>query len=165
MKRRSFLNLVTLASGSVGSVLMHSCVSRPVSSAHLSSDEQSLLSHLNSYRAGEGCVVYQPDAVLTDLAREAARDQMANDNGEASGELLGLADLRQQTGYERMLTLSGKAFSGPDFGESLVNAWAAHPLQRNWLGGDYSQIGVGVASASNGFATGIVLLGKLEGQI
>lgn len=134
-----------------------SCGSAVMPDAELSPGERSLLSAINAYRTSEGEAPLQASVSLTELAREDAQRRAT--------EGAGYVDNRSKTGYERMLTLAGKARGGEHFGSTLVDLWKRSPIQKQWLEGNYSGVGVGSATEANGVATGVVLLGGFSGSL
>ncbi len=134
-----------------------SCGTRTLPLASLSESEQNLLTSINRYRAQEGKKALAPSAHLTEIARQDASRRLTAD--------IGHVDHRQKTGYERMLTLSGRARSGESFGSQLMEFWQQQPLQRQWLQGSYSGVGVGTALSPTGLQTGVLLLGGFSGEI
>lgn len=134
-----------------------SCGSAVVPDAELSPEERSLLSAINDYRKSEGEKPLQASVGLTELAREDAQRRATQGAG--------YVDNRSKTGYERMLTLAGKARGGEQFGSTLVGFWQKSPIQKQWLEGSYSGVGVGSATGTTGMKTGVVLLGGFSGSL
>lgn len=138
-------------------VVLVSCGSAVLPESELSVEERSLLTALNDFRASEGQQPLQASASLTALAREDAQRRAK----EGSGYI----DNRTKTGYERMLTLAGKARAGDKFGATMLGFWQKSELQRQGLKGSYSGVGVGSATGSGGLETAVVLLGGFSGGI
>ena len=138
------------------SLFVASCGSSQVPPAQLSPSEKNLLSALNDYRASQGKSELKPLTDLTKLARGDAARRVTS-----GGDYV---DLRHETGYERMLTLAGKAGGGETFGSRLMEIWQKNPIQRTWLEGSHMGVGVGTASGATGLQTGVVLLGGFSGE-
>ena len=139
----------------IAAICLTSCGSGEISLAELSGPEQDLLATINRQRVSQGKKALVPSASLTELARKDAARRVGK------GE--GYIDHRQATGYERMLTLAGRAKAGDQFGNQLMRVWQRHPLQREWLNGNYSGVGVGTATEASGMQTGVLLLGGFSG--
>ncbi|MFC0018751.1 CAP domain-containing protein [Roseibacillus persicicus] len=137
--------------------LLTSCGTKTVPVARLGASEQSLLTAINQYRKELGKSALEPSADLTDLAHKDALRRVTTGGG--------YVDHRQETGYERMLTLAGKVQGGEDYGSRLLEHWKKNPVQRAWLEGNYAGVGVGTAAATSGAETGVVLLGGFSGGI
>lgn len=149
MKRLTALILA----GAIASLV--SCGSGSLPVTELSGPEQNLLATINSHRLAQGRKALVPTANLTDLARKDATRRLLNKGGNI--------DNRQETGYERMLTLAGKAKAGDQFGNQLMGSWQKHPIQSEWLNGSYAGVGVGTAAAPSGLQSGVLLLGGFGG--
>ena len=132
-------------------LVLTSCGSRNLPLSALSKPERELLRAVNRSRIIDGKKALFPSVNLTEMARQDARRRVSATGGDI--------DHRQKTGYERMLTLAGKAAVGPGFEESLMSVWQRNPIQRSWLAGDYAGVGVGTASGANGMQAGVLLLG------
>lgn len=150
MKVAGFLSLGVVL------LLLTSCGTKSIPLAKLSEPEQGLLRAINNDRVSKGKVVLKPSSKLTEIARKDAARRVGSGGG--------YVDHRQDTGYERMLTLAGRAKSGPEFGERLMGVWQGNPIQRAWLQGDYAGVGVGTAIGVNGLQTGVLLLGGFAGS-
>ena len=61
----------------------------------------------------------QASVSLTEIAREDAKRRASEGSG--------YVDNRKKTGYERMLTLSGRAKAGDAFGPTLLSYWDKSP--------------------------------------
>lgn len=130
---------------------LSSCSDTLVPVATLSPSEQGLLNALNQHRSELGKKALAPTETLTGLAREDAGRRVSTDGS--------YADNRIRTGYERMLTLAGKAKSGDNYGDKLLGYWLAVPQQKQWLESSYANIGVGTAKGKDELETGVLLLG------
>ena len=148
------MKLIPVALATVA-VFLTSCGTPVLPEASLSSKEQILLNTNNQNRAEQGKAPFKASESLTELARKDAQRRVTENSG--------YVDQRGKTGYERMLTLSGRARQGEDFGKDLMAAWQRTPLQKQWLEDDYAAVGVGTATGSNGLETGVVLLGGFSG--
>ena len=132
-------------------IMLSSCGKSSIPKSQLSGPEQNLLAALNDYRVSQGKSVLEPAESLTSLAREDAARRTLNKEG--------YIDNRRRTGYERMLSLAGKAAEGEDFGSKLMSLWQRQPVQKVWLGGSYAGVGIGTAVSPSGLQTGVLLLG------
>ena len=112
---------LTVLLASISIAVLSSCGSGTVPQAKLSASEQSLLTSINSFRASQGKKALQASASLTQIAREDAVRRATTGQG--------YVDIRKKTGYERMLTLSGKAVAGDQFGSQADDCLAgeSHP--------------------------------------
>ena len=137
-------------------LFLTSCGSRSQPLNELSKPERELLRAVNRSRIENGEKALLPSVSLTELARQDARQRVSASGGDH--------DHRQRTGYERMLTLAGKAKAGPGFADSLIHVWEGNPIQRAWLAGDYAGVGVGTAIGANGVQAGVLLLGAFGGD-
>lgn len=149
------MNLLRALSLASVFVFLTSCTSTTVPLSELSKPELNLLLAVNAHRSSLGQKALVPTVNLTALARRDAVRRVT------SGEQY--VDNRQATGYERMLTLSGRARAGDQFGDSLMAVWQRQPLQREWLNGSYSGVGVGTATGASGVQTAVLLLGGFSG--
>ena len=131
-------------------LLFVSCSSKQRLS-ELSSSEKNLLTALNQFRAEEGKAELLPVRNLTELARKDAQRRVREGGGYVK--------LREKTGYERMLTLGGRAYVDGNEGEQLLKFWKGNPVQAQWLRGSYAAVGVGTAQESGKVLRGVVLLG------
>lgn len=147
MRLTSFLRLLSC----IAAVVLCSCSDKVIPAATLSPSEKGLLRALNQHRSTVGKKALIPTETLTVLAREDAAQR-------ASAEL-DYSDNRKRTGFERLLTLSGKAQPGDGFGDQLLSYWLAVPVQQKWLEGNYSNIGVGSSRGPDGQENGVLLLG------
>ena len=136
-------------------VFLASCSTPVLPETALSAEERSLLTAINQSRQEQGKLPFEASESLTSLARQDAQRRV-----EAEG---GYVNQRGKTGYERMLTLSGRSRKGEDFGKDLMSVRQQIPLQRQWVGDDYAGVGVGTATGTNGVETGVVLLGGFSG--
>ena len=132
-------------------VFLTSCSKSRSIPISLSEDEQNLIASVNAYRVMQGKPALKSDGGLVNLAREDAARRVATGGG--------YVDNRQKTGFERMLTLAGKARPGAEFGEKLMDSWQSNELQKSWLNGNYAGVGVGVVEGDSGMQTGVLLLG------
>lgn len=132
-------------------VALSSCSTQTFVDNELSASEQNLLSAINGYRASLGKEALQPSSTLIENARNEANRRISRQEG--------YVDIREKTGYERMLTLAGTARAGEGFAEQLMQVWQKNPIQREWLKGSYSGVGVGTATAESGLQAGVLLLG------
>lgn len=131
--------------------LMTSCGTPVLPESSLSENERSLLSAINQSRQAHGKAPLEASKSLTDLARKDAQRRVGAGND--------YEDQRGQTGYERLLTLSGRGRGGSELGSDLMAVWRKTPLQKQLLEGSFSGVGVGTATGANGLETGVVLLG------
>jgi len=149
---KNFLSL-----GLFGSIaFLISCSTPVLPETSLSVEERGLLTAINQSRQEQGKAPFEASESLTKLARQDAQRR--------AGVGQGYVNQREKTGYERMLTLSGKARQGEGFGEDLMHLWQQNPIQRRWLGDDYAGVGVGTATGANGLETGVVLLGGFSAR-
>lgn len=146
--RQNLLASLLLLTFTIG---LSSCSDTVVPVATLSSSEQDLLEAINAHRSSVGRKPLTTTKTLTELAREDA-----NRRANIKDDYL---DNRSRTGFERMLTMAGKAKSGSKFGDTLLELWLAVPLQKQWLEGSYANIGVGTAREEGGREIGVLLLG------
>ncbi|MDP0492586.1 MAG: hypothetical protein Q7Q71_16185 [Verrucomicrobiota bacterium JB023] len=130
---------------------LNSCGNSSVPAASLTANEQSLLNALNAKRARDGKQPLQASADLTELARKDAARRVAEGSD--------YKDNRSATGYEKLVTLSGKGRPGQTFGYTLMSAWTQIPQQEQWISGNYANAGVGTAPGADGLETGVLLLG------
>jgi hypothetical protein len=146
---KKVLSLPLLVAAAVLS--LSSCADKPVSTSSLSPMEKGLLNALNAHRAGMGKTQLEPTESLTTLARADAARRAGTGDGYQKN--------RDRTGYERMLTLAGKAAPGETFGYTLLGYWLDNPVQKKWLEGSYANVGVGTATGKEGLENGVLLLG------
>ena len=148
---KKFLSLALVSAA----VFLTSCGTAVLPEASLTTEEKILLAAINQSRQEQGKTPFKASESLTNLARKDAQRRVTDGTG--------YIDQRSKTGYERMLTLSGRARKGDDFGKDLMAAWQKTPLQKQWLEDSYAAVGVGTATGSNGLETGVVLLGGFSG--
>lgn len=121
-------------------------------SAEPDSMEEQVVAETNKAREAQGLSALQPDPSLMDAARIHAADMAKHGFLSHSGSDGSTPQERmEEAGYINWRSTGENVAAGQDTAEGVVASWMKSPPHRaNILNPDFCDIGVGVASTSNG---------------
>jgi uncharacterized protein YkwD len=114
----------------------------------------------NRERDAAGLEPLKPNDKLTEVAIWGAK-MMANDGESKSREQIGAGIVRQakESGY-RPMKLAESAASGQASGTEVAKAWLGSANEKKLILGEFTEVGVGLASSENGVPHWCLILGK-----